>query len=156
MIEFLEYMIHKRDWLFRLLVIAFTITFIYVGSKSIYSRLPVVPADVAILVDHHESHGKNESRELIEIRKYIGLDLETLYTYRFIYEEKNPTNFLLLEGGDFEVIIGEFPVMRTIHLPSWVQGRWCSSVTLGWWPAWSQRSHAEKLKDVCFETSDYE
>lgn len=145
--------LHTKSKLFafKFWIVAFTLVFMYVVSCSFFSPPPLQAADVVVFVNHTKS-----GLILTEVRKYIGFRDEVVNTYQYLYEESNPSNFFVLHGGDFEVRVGEFPVLNTVVLPEWVRGRWCSSVTHGWWPSWSQRAFNMKTKDVCFETSEYE
>lgn len=134
------------------IICVFITAFIWVISRTVYSPPPVSPADTVIFVSH-ETH----AHYIMEVRKIIGYTAgDNITVTRFFYEEANPKNFFQVNGGDFRTMEGEFPLLHTTLLPSWVTGRWCSRITLGWWPSWSQRAFSMQPKDVCFETSEYE
>ena len=125
---------------------------IFVTFRTLYSPPPVESADVVIFVSNQPV-----GHVITEVRKFVGFqEGENVTVTRFFYDESDPTKFFQVGGGDFTTMQGEFPLLSTHILPTWVKGRWCSRVQLGWWPSWSQRSYSQQPKDVCFETSEYE
>jgi len=122
-------------------------------SLSFFADPPLKPADVVIFVEHPAP----DVTVLMEVRSIVGLRAgESIYIARKLYQENKPSNFVVLEAGNFQTLKGEFPTVHAIPLPSWVSGRWCSAVTYTWWPAWSQREFSLEAQDVCFETTEYE
>lgn len=125
----------------------------FVLTQSIYSPPPVKPADVVIFVTRPAPN----VALLTEVRSVLGTRAgESVYMSRKLYQEGRPSNFIVLEGGNFTTLKGGFPMMHTVTLPAWVQGRWCSATRYTWWPSWSQREFSLEADDVCFETTEYE
>lgn len=141
----------KSGWHTAIVII--TAALAYMVSLSIYNPAPIKPADVVVFVEHP----KPGVTVLMEVRSIVGLRAdESIYVSRRLYREGKPQEMLVLEGGNFRTLAGEFPVAHAIPLPKWVHGRWCSAVTYSWWPAWSQREFSLDAQEVCFETSEYE
>ncbi len=133
-------------------IISVVLFLIYLASLSWISLTPVVAADTVIFVNHDA----NGTGILTEVRKYVGDRVELIHLSRYLYEESNRSNFFVVEGGSLDTLEGEFSVMKTMLLPPWVIGRWCSSSTVSWRPQWSQRTFTSSTQDVCFETTEYE
>lgn len=141
----------RRLWGAYAYIFAAMLCLVWLVSRSIYSQSPVQSADVVIFVSHGD-HGLI----LTEIRKYVGNREESLSVGRYLFKESDPTKYFVVEGGNFTALVGEFPVLHTSVLPTWVKGRWCTGMALTWWPDWTLRSYSMKTKDVCFETTEYE
>ncbi len=140
-----------RRFILSVLVYSIALLLAFLLSRTFFTESPARPADVVILVSNQPS-----GPVLTEVRKYVGRNTELLGMTRVLYQESDPTNYFVTEGGMFRAMVGEFPVLGTYRLPEWVSGRWCSKVVLAYWPSYSLREYLVDTPPVCFESNEYE
>lgn len=109
-------------------------------------RHPFTPSDSVTKVSRNE--GVNV---LTESRGFIGTDNDTLTIFRTLYSQGREEHMTAIEGGVIINQAEEYVIMRSIILPPYLTGAWCSRAVVYWRPALSLTQHSATLPDLCFE-----
>ncbi|CAB4130087.1 hypothetical protein UFOVP116_263 [uncultured Caudovirales phage] len=107
---------------------------------------PFVASDSVTKVTRNE--GVNV---LVESRGFIGDDTNTLTIFRTMYSQGREEHMTSIEGGVIINQKSDYVILRSIILPPYLTGAWCSRAVVYWRPALSLVQHSATLPDLCFE-----
>lgn len=88
---------------------------------------------------------------LVESRGFVGDDETTFTIFRTLYSQGREEHMSAIEGGVVINQKADYVILRSIILPPYLTGAWCSRAVVYWRPALSLMQHSAKLPDLCFE-----
>ncbi len=110
------------------------------------STAPFTTSDSVSRVARNEG-----ANTLVESRGFVGDDTTTLTIFRTLYSQGREEHMSAIEGGVVINQKSEYVVLRSIILPPYLTGAWCSRAVVYWRPSLSLMQHSAQLPDLCFE-----
>jgi hypothetical protein len=99
---------------------------------------------------------QNGVNVLVESRGFLGEDTQELVIFRTLHRQGNVDHSVAVEGGSVVNQKDEFIVLRSIVLPTYLTGAWCSKAVVFWRPTLSLIQHKAALPELCFEVPDHD